>query len=549
MSRREGTARRLEMDGLAMIPQNRNPDRWVGLAAAALAATLAWGALAALAPLAALPARRVAEAARFPYQLDAEEGFILNQALRLADGRGLYGPISQPPYLVDNYPPLYPALWALVARWTGPSLAPGRILSAAASLATALLVAWLILAKARATGREGRHGGVFWAVVCPLAIAMPIVFLTSRAWMRWNPYARVDVLAVALSLGGLAAFPWGAGRQDDRRRRWVSAACFALAFLTKQTALAAPAACVLYLLAARPRQALRFAATLAAGFIVPLAWLVAWTRGGYWAHLVTYNRNAMHWNELVGWARMLWGLYAPLLLAALAALAAGALAPGRGRAGLPVLLVALYLGLNALFLLTLAKAGAAENYVLEFMVALALAVGLGVVAALRPPSGGWPRALALVALGLLAFHGARFGVGGRIAQALYLSAPRPTVGALVAGDAVVRRIGALEGDVLSEDPIYALRAGRDVGFQHFIMTQLAAEGRWDDAPFVARLRSRGFALIVAHRDVANERQFFNRHTPDMRRAIAEHYRLARRLDRPAPLQPIFLFEPRKEADR
>jgi hypothetical protein len=85
--------------------------------------------------------------------------------------------------------------------------------------------------------------------------------------------------------------------------------------LTKQTVVAAPAACVLYLLLSDRRGALRFLIALAVIAAIPFGALLAATRGQAWLHLVTYNRNAMHWNELAGWARMVWGLSEPLALA------------------------------------------------------------------------------------------------------------------------------------------------------------------------------------------------------------------------------------------
>jgi hypothetical protein len=63
------------------------------------------------------------------------------------------------------------------------------------------------------------------------------------------------------------------------------------------------------------RGALRFALAMAAWVGIPIALLLVATRGRYWFHTVTANRNIMRWHELAGWARLLWSLYWPLIVA------------------------------------------------------------------------------------------------------------------------------------------------------------------------------------------------------------------------------------------
>ncbi len=77
--------------------------------------------------------------AGFPYQLDREEGFLLVQASRLANGQGIYTPVETEPYLVGNYTPAYPAAFAVGVWLFGESLAPGRWLAFGAGLGVAAL--------------------------------------------------------------------------------------------------------------------------------------------------------------------------------------------------------------------------------------------------------------------------------------------------------------------------------------------------------------------------------------------------------------------------
>ncbi|MBN1867673.1 glycosyltransferase family 39 protein [Candidatus Sumerlaeota bacterium] len=488
---------------------------------------------------------RIRQAAVFPYQLDAEEGYMLDQALRFADGRGLYESIAQPPYLMDNYPPLYPALWSVFARRTGPSLAPGRWLNAAAALLAIVAVGAIVWTAGRC---------VLLASLCPMLV------LSSRSWLRWSAYARVDVLAVALTLWGLWLF--AASVRSERPREWrlAAAALFALALLAKQTVVAAPAACLIWLLANDRRGAVRFFVEMAVLAAIPLLALCIGTRGQYWLHLVIYNRNVMHWNELAWWIRLAWILSYPLIVA-IGILAIHALCRFRSSESCPFNpqsairnpksepsirgLALAYLTMNVFSFLSLAKSGAAENYLLEPACAVAVFLGaeLGVLLGrVRLEPRRWTnQALCAIVLALLVFQAARYRP---IFLSLCRSAPAPTVSALIQGDRVVREIESRPGPVLSEDPIYALRAGREVEFQNFIMTQLALEGKWDETPFVRRLDRGEFSLIVAHQDLTDPNRFFNRYTPAMLDAVRRRYVAVAVLPREPPLQTIFLYAPR-----
>ncbi|HUT22914.1 MAG TPA: glycosyltransferase 87 family protein [Sumerlaeia bacterium] len=564
--------------------------------------------------LARYPVERVRAALYFPYQLDAEEGHILGQALRLAKGEGLYCSIASPPYLVDNYPPLYPALWSPFARFAGVSLAPGRWISAVAALAAALGVSVVILGSVekgewrRLLGWRTREAGedslpppalricragqlILLAWICPL------LFLTSRSLLRWVAYTRVDLLAVALSVWGLAVFGLWGRRRGQRRGLLVAVFLFGLALVAKQTAIAAPAACfICLLLSGRRRAAAGFAGAMAGVVGLPILLFCAMTGGRYWLHTVVYNRNVMHWHELRGWTWMLWALYAPLLVA-VAVLFLGVLgrvrmaargvlsdgemacrvsdgaAPSK-RLSPAVTLYLPYLVINSFSLASLAKMGSAENYLLEPACAGAIFLGTSLADLLggdsscsasratrsgpRPFVGGSRHFAAAMVLAMLPWHAARFtpcvSPGAQIERRprillgielnLFLSAPQPTVSALTQGRRVVREIQARPGPVLCEDPIYALKAGRPVLFQHFIMTRLAAEGKWDEGPLIAQLKDGGFSLVVTNVDLAGEGVYFGRYSPAFRQAVRDRYTLLEKLDRKAPgLGSIFLHVP------
>ncbi|HBF34082.1 TPA: hypothetical protein DDW35_05920 [Candidatus Sumerlaeota bacterium] len=486
------------------------------------------------------PIYRIQEAASYPYQLDAEEGFILKQAMRLADGHMLYQSIDKPPYLVDNYPPLYPALWSLFVDQTHPSLAAGRWISGASGWIAAAAIFLMIFLAAR---------GVPFLLAFAVALIPPMLFMTSYAFLRWVGYTRVDMLALALSLVGLAIFQ-GRGNHPNRWQQGVAIGFFLLAALTKQTAVLAAGACFLQLLLQKKwRNALGFAVAMAVGILVPYGTLVAVTHGGYWKHVVTYNENVMSWNEIwIFWGPQLWQLYHFLWVAALAFLGWGAWNTLRKNASLPTL-PTLYFLLTFASIVTVAKAGSAENYVLEPMAGLALFLGASLVALLRTTLNyDAPRRSRIIAVSvttlsfsLLLAHAIFFY---QVEQILFMRAPRPNGPTYAADNQVMRILRERPGRVLAEDPIYAILDGRALEFHNFIMTQLTLEKKWDETPFLKSVQERQFSLLIAHTDIRNEDQYCNRYSPALREMLRQNYELLKTLERPQPLQPIYLFVPK-----
>ncbi len=49
----------------------------------------------------------------YGYDHDGEEGFILNQAHALKQGDSIYQPIDEAPWLVGNYPPVFPLILSI----------------------------------------------------------------------------------------------------------------------------------------------------------------------------------------------------------------------------------------------------------------------------------------------------------------------------------------------------------------------------------------------------------------------------------------------------
>src|SRR5438876_9994676 len=123
------------------------------------------------------------------YPLDYGEAPLVDQALRLASGRNIYrADLSAPPYTVANYPPVYVAALAPLTKWFGPSFAPGRLISSLCAWAAAACLGLILFTHSR--------DGLAAAVTALTFLAVPYVTF-------WSSLVRIDLLALALSLGAL----------------------------------------------------------------------------------------------------------------------------------------------------------------------------------------------------------------------------------------------------------------------------------------------------------------------------------------------------------
>lgn len=546
----------------------RGDRRWPG----ALAWLLLLPCLAGLIWLMLPVVFRIEAGLKYPYQLDAEEGFVYKQGIDLSQGRSIYPPIDREPYLVGNYPPVYPGLIALTLMAGGEGLAAARSVVAA----SAALIALLLIALAYAVCRNGAA-----------ALLAPLLFLVSYEFYTWSPYARVDLPALALTLMGALAFV----QSRTRPGLVFSAVCFVAAAYTRQTAILAPAAGVVALVATDRRHLAWFLApylALGLGLFVILNLL---SNGELWNHLVVYNRNEMDWNVLRSilvneiWFFYRWWMIG-LALAAVPAIVGAFLQSRRrtveaaeakegDRIRRRAIFVPTYFVLSALSLAAFAKSGSAANYALEPLAAASLffAFVFGRSLEQAREGSGPVRFAGVVGMVLFAFmlwaHVARmlpvdwretlpdegrlqrageWMNGRRVAGALF-SSRNPDAAEITRGDRVVAMLGSARGDVLSELPIFTLAAGKDVLFQPFIMSTLAREGRWDSGPFLEDLRERRFDLILTTQDLRAVREggVLARYTEAMAETLLDHYALEAVMPPGSLGTAYYLWRPRDRA--
>lgn len=433
----------------------------------------------------------------FPYDLDNGEAFVLNQAVMIARGTSPWTPIDEEPYLVSNFAPLYQTLLAVPVRFGQLSFAWGRSLSALATFASALLVLLIV---------RRLHG----AGVAPAVAAL--LFLSSKFVYDWTALHRTDALALALSLGGLYAVVRGA------RLPWAGL-LFALALLTRQTSVFAPAAAFTWLaLRGRGGDALRLASVAFGVPVFAYAALGALTGGEFLRHAFLYN--VQPWSlALMRTFLEHWVWYHPAFLAIGLLFAAWRIS--EPKAELP----AVYLAFGAASFFLGGRLGAASNYMFDLVAALAIVAG-GVAAwALQAPASA-----GRVARWLLFANLSVQALVSHLAFRSYDVVPTPDaddvqrareVGALVAG---------VDGELLAEDAGWLLLNGRPVTFEPYMMSRLADEGAWDPAPILRKIAGREYAMVLLNFDVQEERSV--RFHPGISDAIRANYRPFRRIPGP-----------------
>jgi len=165
----------------------------------------------------------------YPYDLDFIEDSMLMQSLRFAEGRAVFT-APNVEFAPHVYMPLYSWLGGVLLRIFGVGHTPLRALSFAATLTTAALIFFI----------AHRESGARWLA----AVCAGLYLGGYRLNGFWYELARVDSLFVALSMIGLTLGLYG---RDSTARMLISAIVLALAFFTKQTALAFGACVAVYL--------------------------------------------------------------------------------------------------------------------------------------------------------------------------------------------------------------------------------------------------------------------------------------------------------------
>lgn len=437
--------------------------------------------------------------ARLPFQLDYEEGNILNAAVRMNGGQTAYPDPGAYPNVLDPYGPIGYFLTAECVRLGGLSFTLARMVMLGCGALIALLLVLLI--------REWTGSGM-------LAAAFGLYFVANGVTRAWMPLLRVDLLAIALSLAGLWICLRAERQGCPAGRLWLPAALlFVLAIFVKYTALAAPAACVLYLLLRREfRRALLLAGTLGVLCVAGFAAMQAATGGQFFFHMFRTHPDPYTFRRLLG----IFILVEPSMVALVPFLLAFFLT--KARRHLPALLYLLCAA--GVAMVTGGKAGSFINHFLEPLAACAIAGALGYQAWAESPRA--PRMLPLLpclAGAVALYHAGAFTQDAR-AVPLYVSGCAEV-------NAVVR--DSPPGNVLSENAGAVVLAGRVPEVSNpFVLNQLVRHHELPGRPLEQMVAERKFGMIILNNDPESlEMLGSTRWWPRLLRLMDHNYHVAK----------------------
>jgi hypothetical protein len=430
-----------------------------------------WAVLAGFAlSLAAVVAGRFGH----PYELEWMEGGMLAHAHRVLSGRPVYARPSLD-FVAFMYPPLYYYASAAVAAVVGEGFGALRGLSVVSALGCFALLFQI--------ARRETDSALAGALAAGGFIAS---YQASGAWLDLARQDSFYLLWLLLAIERIRSGP-------EPVRALQSGLALAAAFFVKQSIvmLAAPVWLVLWLVDRRRAGA----AALGAGapILLGVALLDWWHEGWYWYYTVTVPRGHPVEAKLAVefWTQDI----VPVFGIALAAIALHHWRELQGRF-VPERMIwpAVVVGALASSWSVRSLVGAYLNNLLPAYAVLCLAAALAFAAA-RRAGGRWALAAyvaALSQLGLLAYD------------------PRPllpTAEDRAAGDALVARIAALEGDVFIPNHGYlARRAGKreyahTLAIDNLLLDDPTSDARRDlELEFFDHFARRRFGAVIIDSD-------------------------------------------------
>ena len=389
------------------------------------------------------------------------EGPVIGAMEAIRAGR-LYqmAALKTPPYSVLTHPPIayYLGYLCYAAR---PAYWPLRLLNMAATAGCALLILKLVRAET-----QDRLIAPQFAASC---------FLVCTPVLVWSQVARsVDSLACLFSLCALLA---ATRLEEGWRRNMAIALFFALAVLSKQTALAVLGPTLAFyevFTRRRPGRVLWWAAGGLCILVPVVAWFQWRSGGGFLVNVVSGN--------LVRMTGYQWLLVNRLLILFWLFVAAVLIVGRWGRS-----IAYSWFAFSCLFgLATVSKKGSGTMYFFDSAAAIGILAGFALARALGKRR---PLSVAVLCAALL------LETSGVVTWR-YLN------GARCEGEyhrmlAFLRAHEPPKGQILSEDAGVAVQLGlTPLWDDPFVLNELSLKGRWDDSRLAAGLHRREYFAVV-----------------------------------------------------
>ncbi|HEX7320354.1 MAG TPA: hypothetical protein VF399_08365 [bacterium] len=486
----------------------------------------------------------------YPYQISYPEGFLLNQAFTIAQGRPIYNGITDYPFLVANYPPVYPYLCGLFVKLFGVSFAWGRIISFLAIIACAYFIydicrnAPLTLSPLRDTNHYPPHpnppptgtpnimkdpfprcpqgGRKKEGVQCchdergmeintnghrqRASLITSLLFLASPYVYNITTQVRVDALALFLSIFGI----WFALKNINKKIMYLSALFFAAALFTKQTYAAAPIAFAVYLFFINRTRGFLFIVMTLLSYSVVFLVFNTLTAGELYRNNVLYNANPYSFLFAI---KMYASLLKTHLILITLSIAYMIFSPVKKHI---LSFFSIYFIVAALVALSIGKIGSNVNYFLELIAAGSIVVGLCANELMENTKTQLILPALLIAQLILFAH------------LPFITGKTPSKIDRETGQRISTMIQAAPGDIISEDAGILILNNRKVLYQPFEFTQLKNQGLWDQSRFVRDIDIQKFSLLILGSDTQGSYDE-ERFTPEIVAAIANSYMLKEKI--------------------
>jgi hypothetical protein len=441
----------------------------------------------------------------FPFDVDNSEAYLVYQGQRLSEGQFLYPPLSEFPYLVDNYPPLYPSLLALGFQFTSPDFHWPRLISLISTLLTALFISLWCYTRTRHVSASLLAG---------------LIYLSIYHVNDWGALARVDALGVFLSLAGLYLF--------ERTKSWKYALLFfVLSMSTRQTLFAAPMAVFLVSWFDSPRKALWFMGSLFVLGIAIFITIMVLSSGRAWNHLIVYNANQFRlfdvWIYIRQWLTLytVWGCIPIVIL-----VSEHPWQSNTENAQNHTSLLFWYTIFAFGEALLCGKIGSAPNYWLSFVAAASVGIGIVYYSTLSnyvSSNNTQKNTIDKIPLFfLLAAFLFQLASTWHFPHSSVSFSYTPTSKDKLAGLMLMNDLRREQGPILSDRAGVPLLAGHPPVYQPFICTQLSKQGLWDQTGILSRIQQKEFRKIILQFDV-NQAFDRERFTPEFIQAVRQNY--------------------------
>ena len=410
----------------------------------------------------------------FPYQIDYGEGFILNQAYILSNGCNIYLDITTYPYIISNYPPVYPLICAGLVKFWGVSFATGRFISVVSALLIGFLLFKIIQEE---TGNKY------------IAIISSLLFFASPYIYEWTCMFRVDTLGLLFSLIGI----YIVFKYQKSIGLYLSIPFFILAVYTKQSFIAAPIASFIYLYIKDRNLAVKNAGLFAFSGIVLFLVINYVTNGQFYLHTIVYNINPYSIVHMIlGYIKT---IQIHTILFVFAVLYTLYTIFKKEVSLFPIYF--LIAALVAFF--TAGKSGAYLNYYIELIAVSCILFGL-FLSKLQPQLEKKDSMLGIFFIILLITQLILF------AHMPYVMGNTPTSGDRINGQKISSYITNTNGSIFSSNAGFIVADGKNVLFDNAVFTLIEREGLWNQSKMVDELQNKTFSIILLKFDINNTKE-------------------------------------------